>query len=450
VDPDATIELVDNDIGLSFDGLVEADTGRIIDLNNDDDNDNGYTDLDETSVPGEDDLADLHLSFPLDFKQGATIELSIPVGKVRLWTSATKGSEILPNAEGGTAVQWTYGISTPPSDVWVEVIQGSDGLGDLNFVLADSDALAAAPPRNPTANAAPAKATGEYVAITYQGRAIGAQAQDVIVGQPIHLVATAGPAELFQGATYRWSMQGKVVLNYIATNGVGFALDPYFDGPDVTNYWVDGGNNRRVGLTITGGRVGFEARGALFNVKRPNVRIVSTTVEPVTAEVTSSGLERIQWTQNLQSGITFSVPNFPAQQFPGQLQWIQIIDESWDRGALEQNGSEWLDEAPSGALDTSYPYASGAGTADSPGAAFEWDTFSDYQFYRGFRMYLMYKQDADSIWVPLRSVDWYVMATAEELTPGDGENDWTVTDYSHSNNPADEDATVPPEWEEVA
>lgn len=97
----------------------------------------------------------------------------------------------------------------------------------------------------------------------------------------------------------------------------------------------------------------------MFNVKRPDVRITTTTLEQVKAVLIDS-TERISWRDALTPGISFSVPNFPAQQFPGKTQWVQIITEDWTVAADELTGETLTSDTPYGSLDTSYPYSEGA------------------------------------------------------------------------------------------
>lgn len=113
----------------------EIDPGFFLWLNDDDDNGNGIPDKDETGpVTAEDDLitmAFLGFDESRPELQGGklTLELTKGAGKVRVWTQATKGTELsLPKT-------WTIGVDQIPGGLFIEGINASLTERDIEFKL---------------------------------------------------------------------------------------------------------------------------------------------------------------------------------------------------------------------------------------------------------------------------------------------------------------------------
>lgn len=121
----------DGDIDDADDG-AEVSSGGCVSLNDDDDNNNSRPDLQEQgTVIGENDLTPIKLQISPSALSTGTITLSPLSGasKVKLWTSSTKGTEIvLPKT-------WTLGSDSIPGTLYVEGVEASDTERDVMLQL---------------------------------------------------------------------------------------------------------------------------------------------------------------------------------------------------------------------------------------------------------------------------------------------------------------------------
>ncbi len=133
-----SIVRVDLDVDSNLDGvcdeadeLLEDGSGRLVGVNNDDDNANGTNDLDEAGVVvGENDLVPIYLKIDPKMPTGMVI-LDAPSGgdKIRVWKSASKDEEVhLP-------MTWYPAAGTVPEVRYIEGIQPSDQSGDVQLRL---------------------------------------------------------------------------------------------------------------------------------------------------------------------------------------------------------------------------------------------------------------------------------------------------------------------------
>lgn len=133
-----SIVRVDLDVDSNLDGvcdeadeLLEDGSGRLVGVNNDDDNANGTNDLDEAGVVvGENDLVPIYLRVEPTMPTGAVI-LDAPSGgdKIKVWKSASKDEEVhLP-------MTWYPAAGTVPDVRYIEGIQPSDQPGDVQLRL---------------------------------------------------------------------------------------------------------------------------------------------------------------------------------------------------------------------------------------------------------------------------------------------------------------------------
>lgn len=104
--------------------------GRIIRLNDDDDNGNGTADKDESPVTSEDDLVQVDLScLPSTGIIGGQLKLEISSGtSIRLWDTQTKDHEIVSGQ--------IYTVESLPPHIWVECV--GMGASVLDLVLLKS------------------------------------------------------------------------------------------------------------------------------------------------------------------------------------------------------------------------------------------------------------------------------------------------------------------------
>jgi hypothetical protein len=106
----------------------EEDPAQYLALNDDDDNNNDTIDKSDSAVSGEDDMVSLSLSFEPDSMSTGVINLS-GSSKVKVWENPTKGTEVtLPK-------QWDLSSDTVPSNLYVEGVQASSSLKDIELKL---------------------------------------------------------------------------------------------------------------------------------------------------------------------------------------------------------------------------------------------------------------------------------------------------------------------------
>ncbi len=108
---------------------------------------------------------------------------------------------------------------------------------------------------------------------------------------------------------------------------------------------------------------------------------------------------------------------------------------------MQKNDNAWMTLTASSVLDTNLPYSANAQTSDSPGnglsSAYKKVTVSD-----SFTMFLMFKPTvSDSIWVPLRSVNWSWTGEASK----DSQGQWSL-DASSKNTGNSSETSTHPTW----
>ncbi|MGD9873004.1 MAG: hypothetical protein AB7T27_01920 [Kiritimatiellia bacterium] len=130
---------LDLDVDSDYDGIItaaddpiELSAGGIVGLNQDDDNTNGIPDKDDPGAfAGEDDLEVLNLTVNLASLNSGTVilEAITGAGNVEVWESADKTAQVpLPR-------EWTVGIDSIPTNLYVEGVNESTSLRDVEFRL---------------------------------------------------------------------------------------------------------------------------------------------------------------------------------------------------------------------------------------------------------------------------------------------------------------------------
>jgi len=208
----------------------------------------------------------------------------------------------------------------------------------------------------------------------------------------------------------------------------------------LTVYWVDAGDNREVTLGCRIGTTQFN-KHAFFNVKRPTASITTTTGSvSLDSNFNVFGLHFGSPTGT--PGISFSRSiTMPSGFTGGDTQWVQLIDSI--TRTFTPNGGSIKTASGSGLLDTTYPYATGASTSDSPGQGVDSCNHSAVSANDSFSMWLMFKPSGTgSIFVPLRKVSWSWSGSGTRT----GTCSWTLSTSNHSTNPTDADSTDFPTW----
>jgi hypothetical protein len=147
------------------DGLINADdypeddpgqVGKLINVNDDDDNSNDIKDLEETHVRSDDDLATVKVD-TAGLPNGARVRLALQSGdQLNVWDkpkSLAGATKLIDgNApEAARKKEWVVGQDKIPTEVYVEGIVGSSSLGDINLTLSVVGGMPN-PPDSDTAN----------------------------------------------------------------------------------------------------------------------------------------------------------------------------------------------------------------------------------------------------------------------------------------------------------
>lgn len=115
----------------------EENPGAVVGFNSDDDNNNSTQDKDEAGgVAGENDLVPVTLRLDPGSVNKGTAKLEVANtgnGRVKVWTSATKGTEVaLPKI-------WNLATESVPATLYVEGTQRSNAAGDVSLKLTYTD-----------------------------------------------------------------------------------------------------------------------------------------------------------------------------------------------------------------------------------------------------------------------------------------------------------------------
>jgi hypothetical protein len=299
--------------------------------------------------------------------------------------------------------------------------------------------------------------------ILWNGNSIKNTTQEAIVGQKINLsVAVTGgtPTNL------QWTIDGEKVKDYqinIANGQANSATKTDLASQDLNQpsaqfYWVDGGEGRQIQVTATVNGTPYTAT-TTFNVKRPVVSVTATTNS--TTIYTSFEFQELLFGRGPVfglpplRGITFTRNDFQVPNgFSGDTFWLQTIDYSVTRTLSDGQTTQ---TASGVGLDAVFPYSqndpNSTLTGDQPGFCLkscnDGVNRSKVQARINAVMWLMFKpknlpNGEDSIYVPLKKINWNWAANASRGTDGQ----FTLADPppTHSENPEVEDTTNFPIW----
>ena len=124
------LRLFDGQGGVGPADADENTRGAFTVLNRNDTDKDGTEDLGQDSVAGETDLMKLVLNQTVPASEVAMLGVG-GTAKVKLWTSSTKSSQVLPEEEGGGS----YIFDSLPQTLWVEGIEVSGAVRDVSFSL---------------------------------------------------------------------------------------------------------------------------------------------------------------------------------------------------------------------------------------------------------------------------------------------------------------------------
>ena len=369
-------------------------------LNNNDDDNNGVSDLDDASASSDLDLVKLSLSWPTWLAStGAEVRLTLTgnaAGRVKLWRSQSKGTGQLVLDKGESTISWIVGTSPAPSELYVEGVEGSLAMKDLGFSL-----LFAAPATtsHPAATTqATTQGTAPYIKLMWNGRDISSKfAGDVVVGQEMYIEAQVGPMGKFNNPTHEWRVEGangspsaSAVANYVvAPDGTSGTVLPltgqWVQKKDILFYFVYGtrqGQLKTVDYSITAGGVSKSA-GTGFSVHAPDatLQLTPTTDNPPVnvGDPGFGGGVSLHFGSFNSPGVTITGNITAPVGGKGQIGVFQTLweEESW----TELNGARWSESIGSAtalAADTHIPYADHKETVESNAGATWEDDDSPY------------------------------------------------------------------------
>lgn len=164
-----------------------------------------------------------------------------------------------------------------------------------------------------------------------------------------------------------------------------------------------------------------------------------TTTNGTVAVSSAWGSNELHYGTSSTPGISFSRTISVSSGFSGSTAYWKVINSTTRE--MQKNDNVWMTLTASSVLDTNLPYSANAQTSDSPGnglsSAYKKVTVSD-----SFTMFLMFKPTvSDSIWVPLRSVNWSWTGEASK----DSQGQWSL-DASSKNTGNSSETSTHPTW----
>ena len=248
-------------------------------------------------------------------------------------------------------------------------------------------------------NAAPSPPATVTPDIYFNGNDITGTTQPVVVGQQIPLQASFSLPAGVSISSQSWSVSGTTVGGYNASTNSGQTVSTNFTQQSTTFYWVTAQTGATVTYTVNLSDGAQASATATFNVSGPtNVTVTAT-----------AGTVVIQYNDEMSFGDSSGTPGMSFQASatmptgtPGTFSWVQVVVSSCYTDTPP--GSPYC--LTPNALDSTYPYDSGASAADSPNVGLTSD-LSQVSDTDSFDMYLMWNPGtANSIPVPLGFVAW--------------------------------------------
>ena len=442
------------------DGITEADDpatdstfeekapGKLVRLNNDDDNGNGTPDKNDSGMTaGENDLVEAIIRSPgvlITQANQWSGTLTASAG-IKVWLDSQRNQLLLNSS--GSVTRDLYDISFPQS-VYVEGIAA--GTATLTWEVKSGQR---------TVSSDFVKFTVVGIDITGGGSPLPGTATNVMVGQHIVLdgVVSAGNAKV---TNIQWTVPGNRIRNYTQSQdlddskGVVETLDAAdLKADHVEYYWIDGGTNLNVNLSIVINGIHFSA-DTYFNVLRPTATMESrTTRNEHPIDIINNnymGLGTPDATDT--NGITWTA--YVESPIGGSIAFTQLVNSdcifTYPTGRsleLSTRGEFMLD------TNTQYaneylPIAANTGailiSTDSPGGPVGSGNHVSNTGY--FETFLMYKPDGlDSIWVTLRQLHWWWSGDASPLSGTPAK--WILDGSDYSHDPTSMDSILLPQWE---
>jgi hypothetical protein len=256
--------------------------------------------------------------------------------------------------------------------------------------------------------------------------------EKVLVGESIKLQASVVGTGIGQETERKWEIPDEIIRNWQATQGKAYRVevkDKAFSKGIIRFAWIDGdsrGRKKTVTLKATFSKIEMEGKTE-FIVYEPDVEVLefekgssmgisgqSSACELAPAKILS-GHEGESLGIKLKTRV--SLPKAFADR-RHCIQFVQMIKSSnvWCLRRIGEPQYEWMSLYLVGLLDTTYPYAGpvcGGRTTtlemrDNPNAPLS--SMASMYIHDQFDTYLMFRPgpdlDKNSIWVPLKRIDW--------------------------------------------
>ncbi len=239
---------------------------------------------------------------------------------------------------------------------------------------------------------------------------------------------------------HQWSVPGNRIKNYVATTSSATVTELKandLNKAGVDYYWVDGSDGREVTYTATVDSKTFTGK-TTFNVKKPTSTL-SAEIGFVKVFKSTRGWALALVKAN-SSGITFAASFSEPSGFKnGTGQFWQVILNT----SVNFTGGNYQNISKTGVLDgDGLPYENLPNAVDNPYVILP-DACTMVSRQDSFKMWVMYKPfESDSIWVPLRSVQWYWNGVAEREGVKD---DWKLISGSQGAQ-GSVSTSIFPEW----
>jgi hypothetical protein len=232
--------------------------------------------------------------------------------------------------------------------------------------------------------------------------------QSVVIGQQIALSASYTLPSGVTVTSQSWSVPGTTVGGF---PGDGTVMPTNFGNVQSTTfYWVTVGSSGQASYQVTytlNTSAGNYTASTTFNVAGPTS--LAATATPGTIMILNNDSMSFG-VETGTPGMSFSASAVGPSGHPGTFWWVQVVaSSSWTDTPIPPYEGQTCSFAP-GALDTQFPYDTGAHAADTPSTGLL-SEMSQISSSDSFSTYLMWNPNVGtgsnaSIPVPLGAVAW--------------------------------------------
>ena len=278
---------------------------------------------------------------------------------------------------------------------------------------------------------------------------------EIEVGNVVALTCRIIPANLAPaGDAYTWEIPDKVLKNYnekAASNPVEVLPANVLKKKSLSFHRLNAGE-KSVNVSVLVNGVNLKAT-TTFVVSRPTAKITAQVVaQPAPPQNGLPGKPN-EWV--LDAGDVVFALIEPDPILHGKFVWVQMINNIVNSRKIGDDPV--VNTPPPGqriGLDKEFPYSGDpAGTEDNPQTKFKINLESWAQREMNCTMYLMYRSDALSRYVPLRAIDWKTISAAFAGPNGIFRNPPNYVQDPGAKMevkpPEDRDVIDPPDWPRI-